>query len=167
MIGLAVLSAVAFHGLSVYSPHKAPMMTRPKCTPMVTMVETASSRSRRLNREAFNTRNMAIDERQAYEALMEKRAADSGRRNAIFGLLAVGGRVRGNADRDRRWHHPSAARPLLRTATRTRSPGRWLAIGGVGVRGELRELRRKLRPAGGAHRVRESLRLWSSRLQAA
>ena len=92
MIGLAVLSAVAFHGLSpVYSPQKAPMVTRPKGTPMVTMVETASSRSRRLNREAFNTRNMAIDERQAYEALMEKRAADSGRRNAILGLLAVGG----------------------------------------------------------------------------
>ena len=48
------------------------------------------SRSRRLNKQAFNRRNMNIDERRAYDELMEKRAADAGRRNIVLGVLAAG-----------------------------------------------------------------------------
>ena len=45
-------------------------------------------RSRRLNKQAFNRRNMAVDERQAYDALMEQRAS-AARRNAFIGLAAA------------------------------------------------------------------------------
>ena len=57
------------------------------------MLEPADARSTRLNKQSFNRRNMNIDERRAYDAMVEKRAADAGRRNIVLALVAVGAAV--------------------------------------------------------------------------
>ena len=50
----------------------------------------ADSRSRRLNKQAYNRRNMSIDERVAFDQLMAKREADAKVRNAVLALTPAG-----------------------------------------------------------------------------
>ena len=49
----------------------------------------ADSRSRRLNKQAYNRRNMSIDERVAFDQLMAKREADAKVRNAVLASFVL------------------------------------------------------------------------------
>ncbi len=51
-------------------------------------MDEALARSRKLNRQAFNRRNMSVDERRIYDELMEKQAAGA-RRGAAVAIVAI------------------------------------------------------------------------------
>ena len=57
------------------SPPRPPQMKEPL------------ARSSRLNRQAFNRRNMSIDERLAYDEIMREREAAAGSRNAVLAVV--------------------------------------------------------------------------------
>lgn len=70
-------------------PNELPGLFEKKRGGTPKMMAEAESRSRRLNKQAYNRRNMSIDERQAFDELMAKREKDGASRNAILAVVAI------------------------------------------------------------------------------
>mmetsp|Transcript_16848 Transcript_16848/g.27949 ORF Transcript_16848/g.27949 Transcript_16848/m.27949 type:complete len:173 (-) Transcript_16848:462-980(-) len=70
-------------------PNELPGLFSRRRDPPRMMVRSSEPRFQRLSREAFNRRNMSIDERRAFDEFMKKREANAKTRNTALAVVAV------------------------------------------------------------------------------